>query len=271
VLGYHALAVEDAEHFGQRPKLEDYDDLAYFVVYGAVHDRDDLVEVHCFYSERRLVTVRRDSCPAFAELRQEQARRRLPLDAPLRVLHRVIDALVDSFFPVLDSYDDLVDAIAEGIITLPEQDHMRRLYDANRRLGVVRRIVGPQRDLLGRIVNGMDLIPGGSEEARRLFRDTHDHTIRVSDRLDAVRELLVSTTELYQSTVSNRLNDVSRQLTLIATIFLPLTFLTGFFGQNFGWLVDAVGSETAFWALGIGLEIIAVGLLLVLFKRQRWA
>jgi Mg2+ and Co2+ transporter CorA len=159
VLAFHPLAIEDATHFGQRPKLEEYDDFAFLVVYDAAPDEDDLVEVHCFYSDRFLVTVRRDDCPAFAEARERHERR-------------------------------------------PD---------------------------------------------------------RLAGAIDA-----------YLSTVSNRLNDVTKQLAVIATIFLPLTFLTGFFGQNFAWMVDAVGGEAEFWALGVALQALALLGLLALFRRRGW-
>jgi magnesium transporter len=103
-----------------------------------------------------------------------------------------------------------------------------------------------------------------------LFRDVYDHLIRLTETIDSYRDLLTGAIDAYQSTVSNRLNAVTKQLTVIATIFLPLTFLTGYFGQNFAWMVDAVGGEAAFWALGVGLEVFALALLLGLFRRLRW-
>jgi len=98
----------------------------------------------------------------------------------------------------------------------------------------------------------------------------YDHLIRISDLVDSYRDLLSGSMDAYLSMVSNRLNVVMKQLTIIATVFLPLSFLTGFFGQNFGWLVNRLGSLTVFLALGIGTEVVAVGLLFWLFWRRGW-
>ena len=134
VLAFHELAIEDATQFGQRPKLEEYDDFVFLVVFGAAPDEDDLVEVHCFYSERYLVTVRRDECPAFAEARERYARRPEHLEEPALVLYRVVDSLVDSFFPLLSDVDNFIDAIEEGIFSRPDQEQLRRVLLMKRRL-----------------------------------------------------------------------------------------------------------------------------------------
>jgi magnesium transporter len=101
-------------------------------------------------------------------------------------------------------------------------------------------------------------------------RDLYDHSIRISDEIDSYRDLLDNATSAYLSMVSNRLNEVMKQLTIIATVFLPLSFLTGFFGQNFAWLVGRLGSLPAFLILGLGTEVIAVAGLWWLFRRRGW-
>jgi magnesium transporter len=264
---FHPLALEDSESFGQRPKLEPYDDHVFLVVYGAAPDEDRLVEVHCFYSERFLVTVHRDDCPAFAALRERQARRGQPEEAAL-VLHDVVDALVDSFFPVLSELDDEIDEIQDTLLQRPTDEQLQRVYDLKRRLVGLRKAVTPQRDLFGGI--GLSQLPRMTVEAERHFRDVYDHLIRISELIDSYRDLLTSVTEVYLSTASNRMNAVMKQLTLIATIFLPLSFITGFFGQNFGWMVDHVAGAAAFLVLGIGLQVAAALVLLAVFRRRGW-
>jgi magnesium transporter len=270
VLAFHELAIEDATNFNQRPKLEEFDDFAFLVVYGAAPDKDDLVEVHCFYSERYLVTVRRDRCPAFVEARDRYSRRPEQLDEPALVLYRVVDSLVDSFFPLLSEVDNFIDAIEEGIFSRPDQELLRRVFLMKRRIAALRRVIAPQRDLLASLAGGVAELPAMSPDAERGFRDVYDHLIRLTDTIDGYRDLLTGASDAYLSTVSNRLNDVTKQLAVIATIFLPLTFITGFFGQNFGWMVRAVGGEVDFWVLGVALQLLAVLGLLLLFRRRGW-
>jgi magnesium transporter len=104
----------------------------------------------------------------------------------------------------------------------------------------------------------------------RYFRDVYDHLIRISDFVDTYRDLLTSAMDVYLSTVSNRLNSVMKQLTIIATIFLPLSWLTGFFGQNFEWMVGHIGRWETFVGFGIGTEVLAIVILLAFFKRRHW-
>jgi magnesium transporter len=120
------------------------------------------------------------------------------------------------------------------------------------------------------LMGGIAELPGLADEDERYFRDIYDHLIRISDLIDSYRDLLTGAMDVYLSTVSNRLNSVMKQLTIIATIFLPLTFITGFFGQNFDWMVGHIGSLPVFLGLGIGSELIALLVLLAFFKRRGW-
>ncbi len=139
-----------------------------------------------------------------------------------------------------------------------------------RRLAVLRRGVSPQRDLFGRLSGGVADLPGMTAEAERQFRDVFDHLLHLGEMIDAQRDLVTGVIEIYLSASSNRLGSVTKQLTLIATIFLPLTFVTGFFGQNFGWMVARVDSWRAFLALGLGLQLVATGGIVAYFKRRGW-
>ena len=148
--------------------------------------------------------------------------------------------------------------------------HLRELHAMRRRLVVVRRAPVPQRDLLGRFASGREPLPGLTPADERYFRDVSDHLVRLTEQIDGFRDLIAGSMDLYESTAAHRLNEVVKQLTLLATIFLPLTFITGFFGQNFPWLVDHVGGWPAFVGLGIGLDLVAVALLLAFFRRRGW-
>ncbi len=134
----------------------------------------------------------------------------------------------------------------------------------------MRKAITPQRDTFATLMGGVDQLPGLSEEDERYFRDIYDHLIRISDLIDSYRDLLSGAMDVYLSTVSNRLNSVMKQLTIIATIFLPLSWLTGFFGQNFGFQVRHITGWPAFVVFGIVAELLVVAGLLTYFKRRGW-
>ena len=270
VFGIHHLAIEDAAKFGQRPKLEDYDSFAQLVAYG-VQDagEDDLVEVHFFYSERYLVTVRHGDCAAFAQVRNRLAHRPKPVNR-LLLMHHILDELTDGFFPVLSAFDDRIDQLQDEIFAKPTDEQLAELFNRKRWLIGVRKVITPQRDLVASLVSGMTELPGMTREIERYYRDLYDHLIRISDLVDSYRDLLTGSMDAYLSTVSNRLNVIMKQLTLIATIFLPLSFLTGFFGQNFAWMITRIGTIGAFLVLGVGTELVIVVSMLVVFRRRGW-
>jgi magnesium transporter len=270
LFGFHPLAIEDSVHFGQRAKLEDYDDFVFLVVYGWAPDEDGLVEVHCYYSERFLVTVRRDEAPAFDAVRASCERTLARGREGILVLHQVVDGLVDSFVPVVERFSERLSVIEDEMLDRPSDRHVHEILKMRRRLALLRRAIGPQRDLFARLTGGVIELPGMTPDAERYFRDVYDHVFRLAEMIDTYRELSIAAIDVYLSTASNRLGNVTKQLTVIATIFLPLTFITGFFGQNFGWMVENVDSAAAFLVLGIGLELAAIGLLVVYFRRQGW-
>jgi magnesium transporter len=267
--GFHPLAVEDAEHFGQRPKVDTYDHFTLIVVYG-VSGVGELVEVHCFYTENYLVTVHHDPCPTFSGLVERLRRQAGPPRDHVMLLYLVIDNLVDGYFPVLSSMDDAIDDLEDQILQRPTEEQLGRLFDMKRSLIAMRKVVTPQRDMFASLLSNDDALAGMTADAERYFRDLYDHLIRISDLVDSYRDLLSGVLDTHLSTVSNRLNVVMKQLTIMATIFLPLSFLTGFFGQNFGWMVNRLGSFAVFVGVGIGLQVVAVAALIVFFRQRGW-
>ena len=185
-------------------------------------------------------------------------------------LYLIADSLVDSFFPLLMDFDDRIDELEESIFHRPDDRQLQQIFAMKRRLVNLRRVVAPQRDLFTSVVSGVIEIPGMTEAAEHYFRDVYDHLIRLTDTIDSYRDLLSSAMDVYLSTVSNRLNGVTKQLAAVATIFLPLTFITGFYGQNFGWMVRHVGGLTSFIVLGIGAQLLALAALIVFFKKRGW-
>jgi magnesium transporter len=272
VFGFHPLALEDSEQFGQRPKLDNYGDYVFLVFYGAwQHGPDDtapLREVHLFISGHYLVTIHREPLPPLDQQREQLAGRALHSEQFL--LYRVLDALVDSFFPLLSDMDDEIDELEAAVLADPDEHQLERLFALKRELVAMRKVVTPQRDLFVRSVDEISALPGFQLDERDYFRDVYDHLIRISDLIDSYRDLLSGATDLYLSTISNRQNDVMKQLTVIATIFLPLAFITGFFGQNFASMVRTIDRPWAFWVLGVGSMLATVLGLLVYFRRKRW-
>jgi magnesium transporter len=268
---FHPLAVEDAEHFGQRPKVEDYDDFYYLVVHGADGDKGDTIEVHSFYSEHYLVTIERGQCSQFDDVRTRASlRRKQGGGSAVMLLYRIIDSLIDSFFPVLSRFDDQIDSLEDAILAKPTEEQLGTLFSMKRALVALRKVITPQRDMFASLASSESDLPGMTPDAERYFRDLYDHLIRISDLVDSYRDLLSGAMDTHLSTVSNRLNQVMKQLTIIATIFLPLSFITGFFGQNFGWMTTRLTGLGTFVGLGLGLQVATVVGLLVMFRRRSW-
>jgi magnesium transporter len=273
IFGFHPLALEDVSNFNQRPKLDDYGDYAFLVFYGA-HQTDapgdrELREVHMFVSGQYLITIRREELPALDEQRDK-------IDGSVVhseqfLIYRVLDALTDSFFPLLSAMDDEIDDVEDAVIERPTDELLQRIFALKRDLVSMRKVVTPQRDIFARSIDQLAELPGLQLDERDYFRDIYDHLIRISDLIDSYRDLLSGATDLYLSTVANRQNEVMKQLAIVATIFLPLTFITGFFGQNFAWLVRyGISSETQFWVFGIGGLLLSCVALAFWFRRKGW-
>ena len=226
--------------------------------------------MHCFYSEHFLITVHRDDCPAFAEIRRRYQRSDKKIEQPSLLLYRVVDGLVDSFFPVLAAFDDRIDELEDAIFLNADDKQLQEIFQMKRVLVGLRKTVSPQRDTFARLMGGIAELPGLAQDDERYFRDIYDHLIRISDLIDSYRDLLTGAMDVYLSTVSNRLNAVMKQLTIIATVFLPLSWLTGFFGQNFGFMVGHIGGWETFVGLGVVSELLVLAALLVFFKRRGW-
>jgi magnesium transporter len=275
--GFHPLALEDTLKRGQRPKLDDFGDYMFLVYYGveaaggagasAPEDEAELipVEVHAFLSGGYIVTTHRGSCTALDDVKQ-----RLEAQEPRSeqfVVYRVLDALTDTFFPVLERIEERIEDLDEQILARAEPRHLEEISALRRQLVGLRRVVAPQRDLLARGVDDILEIPGLEADSRNYFRDVYDHAIRIADQIDSYRDLLAGSRDVYLSETSNRLNEITKQLTVVATIFLPLSFVVGFFGQNFRWLVANVQSAADFWALGIGSLVLSAVAMLLWFRR----
>ncbi len=260
----HPVALEDLEHFGQRPKIDDYPEFVHLVFYGV--EGSEPVEVHLLIHGDALITVRRDHCHSLLGARTRIGD--IESDREEYAVYRVLDALTDSFFPMLEKIDDEIDELEDLVVARPREADLQRIVALKRKLSELRRRVGPQRDLLAGAGDFFERVPGlSSDEAHDYYRDVYDHLLRIGDSIESYRDVLTGLLDVYLSSQSNRLNEVITRLTVLGTVFLPLTFITGFFGQNFGWMVDHIHSAGAFLGLGIGLEALSVVGLLAWFRR----
>jgi magnesium transporter len=270
---FHPLALEDLRKKGQRPKLEDFGDYMFLVYYGAREPEGEarvgLEEVHAFISGGYLITVHDGDCGALDEVRKRLGA--IPPSSEQFVVYRVLDALTDTFFPLLEDLEERLENLDEEIFSEPSPDHLQPLTELRRDLVMIGRVTTPQRDLLARHIDDILEVPGLQPDSRNYFRDVYDHAIRISDQIDSYRDLLIGSRDAYLSVTSNRLNEISKQLTVVATIFLPLSFVVGFFGQNFGWMVRNINSAGDFWLIGGGSMIVSLAILLVWLRRSSYA
>jgi magnesium transporter len=263
LLGWNPLALEDAKEFGQRPKLDDYENHALLVYYG-IHVPDGrLVEVHLYVSGAWVVTIHRAPCRHLHMQRDALASK--PAETEEDVVYRILDALTDSYLPCVEEFDDAIERLEDEIVRAPDERQVGEVLQLRRRVGPVRRIATAERDLFASVGDVIDRMPGlERDRASNKFRDVADHIQHTSEMLEAQRDRLAGALQLYSSMSDNRLNRVTERLTLVATVFLPLTWTVGFFGQNFGWLVRHVNGFGDFVLWGVGAGFVAPLILLYL-------
>jgi magnesium transporter len=269
---FHPVAVEAADAFGQRARIDDYDDFVHIVTFGMAGDGKRVAEVHCFVTEKFIISLHQGDCPALATVcgRIESHHSTQVVPPQIGVFYLIMDTLIDSFFPVLSDFDDAIDDLESAILKNPTEEQLGTLFDMKREIMTIRKVITPQRDMIATLNAGMVAIPGMTDGSSAYFRNLYDHLIRISDMVDGYRDLISGAMDTHLSMVSNRLNVVMKQLAIIATIFLPLGFLTGFFGQNFAWPLAHLTTMSEFVVLGLGSELVAIVALFVLFRRRGW-
>jgi magnesium transporter len=264
----HPLAVEDLRNSNQRPKLDDYGDQLFVVLFGAIKLSDDsigLAEVHFLIGDGYLVTVTTDPMPAIEKLEGQLDRRpELCGGSPDMLFYRICDSLVDSVFPLLDNIGAQIDSVEDEVLETPDRQTLRTIFDLKRDLLTLRRVTGPQRDLLQSLTSPRT--PRIGDETQLFLRDVYDHTVRIAEEVDSFRDLVSGSLDAYLTSISNRLGEQTRRLTVVATIFLPLTFLTGFFGMNFAFLIGHIDTPLAFF-IGLGVMAISVPTLVLVVTR----
>lgn len=273
LLRWHPLLIEDLQHGSQRPKVEDFADHSLVIAY-AVNPVDDtqpeveLVEHAMVVHGDYLVTVRPTDMDELARLRRIIAAGTAMSEAGL--VHRVLDVIVDTTLGAADHIAQRIEELEERIDLRSTDDVLAELRLRRRELVSLRGVVGAQRDAVLSLDTALETIPGFDIGMRSHYRDVTDHARRAVDQLDASRGLLDAAFEAYYAMLAARQGAVSQRLTVISTIFLPLTFVTGFFGQNFGWMVDNVASRQDFLMWGVGTTIITALIMALTFRRLHW-
>jgi magnesium transporter len=269
--GFHPLTIDDIKHGNQRPKLEEYRDYSFMVLFEATLGDQKLgfEEYFLFLAKDYLVTVHVEPQPMLTELRKRiEAQPEIAKDRPAFLTYLVVDEIVDANFPTLEQLDYTIDELEDSIINKADPEQLRTIYSMKHDITRLRQLLGAQRDLFQRLVTA-SLGPDDSEMAL-YYRDVYDHIIRQYETVDSLRDLLGGAMDVYLSTVSNRLNVTMKALTVIASLFLPLTFLTGFYGMNFAFLTQVLEPPyIAFW-IGVGTMLFATGIQFWFFRRRGW-
>ena len=271
-LGLHHLAVEDIFQERLNPKVEDYGDYLYIVLHGIAleHDSpDDLrtVEIDLVLGAHWVVSHHPKGLTAIDEVLDECTRNlRLFDKGPGFIAHAIMDHAVDCYFPVIEAFDHEIDQIETVVVDNPQKELLQRIFKLKRSLQRLRRVAMHQREVLLRVSRGeFDLIP---EKALPFYRDIHDHFVRVSDLAEGYREGLTGVLDAYLSVVSNRMNEVMKALTLVATIMLPLTFIAGVYGMNFDHMPELHWRYG--YAFALGLMAVVAAAMVAWFRSKRW-
>jgi magnesium transporter len=239
MFAFHPLAVEDALQESHVSKIDDWDSYLYAVVHAAMlcepqHEEAKLaiLELDLFVGPNYVVTHHDQPIGGlervWASCRRDE--RRLGR-SPAFLAYRLLDELVSDYMPVVERLEERIEWLEDEVFERPSPAILQAVLNATRQVLDLRRVLLPQREVMNRLARGDFAVIGG--EGRVLFRDVYDSLIRVHDLNENLRELLTNAMDLYLSTTSNRLNETMRTLTMIATVFMPLSFIVGFFGMNF--------------------------------------
>jgi len=280
VFRFHPLAIEDSIKYSQRPKIESYDHIGdvnqegyfYMVVHGPdlkdYRQRVRTMEMDLFMSRRYLVTIHDDELKTMDELAQRAAAdARVVLEAGIDLLlYTILDHLVDFYEPILEYLQESIDDLEEQALERPTPQVLHAISHKKRELLNLRRIVGPQREVIAQLTRGE--VPFIRESTRTYLRDVQDHLIRVVEMVELYRDLIMGARDIYLSSISNNLNQIMKTLTIISVVALPFTVVTSFFGMNFE-SIPGLHSPIAFWAVVV-VMIIAMTIMLYLFRKKRW-
>ena len=274
----HPLALEDMLNTGQRPKVEEYENQLFIVLQmGYSTNDEDIVfeQVSMVLGKQFVITVQEEAGHDVfgpVRLRLQQGGGNVRYMKADYLAYTLVDAVVDHYFPLVESLGDSMEEFQERVLNDPTRERLRQLHDFRRAIAELRRAVWPQREVLGHLTRDeTGLIEG---QTKFFFRDCYDHTMIVLDLLETYRDATRNLMDLYLSSLSMRTNEVIRVLTVISSIFIPLTFIAGLYGMNFDRSTSGLNMPELGWRFGylyaIGLMLaVAVGMILF-FKRKKW-
>ena len=266
-LGLHPVAVEDTREFGQRPKVDVYEDHVLLVFYTARLDDSGAVrpiEVHLYVAGAYLITVRRDTCAVLDDIRGRVA------EIHEHPVYSILDTLTDAFYPVIEGLEDRIDALEEQVLRRTRREQLEAIYRLRQEVREIGRIASVQQDQFAAASNDLERLALG--DTGEYLNDIGDHLAQVAGELHRQAEDLAALTSTYFNANADRLNAVATRATIGGTLFVLCTLVTGFFGQNFGWLVDHVTTKSDFLMFGVGTLVVPTVILLTLFwvKRRDW-
>jgi magnesium transporter len=238
-LGLHPVAAEDSKQFGQRAKLQVYGNGVMLVGFGLDEQLREPVEMHCYYTTGFLITLRRAPSPALDALRQAGSVQPQLGSDPIRALHPLISSLYTQFSALALKLDQRLDALEQRVLHEADDEELAEITAIRRRAAVTRRIVTPGRDLAARTPL-IQSLPGATSETQLYAEDINDQLQQVVADFTAIEERSAALLVLHASLASKHLASVSRRLADVATIFLPISFLAGFWGQNFNVLTGSI-------------------------------
>ncbi|MBU0980569.1 MAG: magnesium/cobalt transporter CorA [Nanoarchaeota archaeon] len=267
-LSLHPLTVEDLLHAKTRIKAEQYPDYMLFVFYAISWNKVlDLIELDFLIGKNFILTNHPMRLKSTDDLKENKERlAELLKKGPDFMFHHILDLEVDNYLPVLERIDDEIEEIEETVTKKPEPRILTTILGLKRTIVFIKRTAFTQRDKISFIAKGQ--YPIISAKALPYFRDVYDHTIRVSDMIDNYREAVGNTFDVYMSAVSNSMNEVMKVLSIIATIALPLTVISGIFGTNFNNL-PGQAAYWGFWVMILFMVLLSLGMILY-FRRKKW-
>jgi magnesium transporter len=272
MLGLHAMAMEDTREFAQRPKVDVYESHVLVVFFTARRTGSDEpvaspIEVHVYVSGDFIVTVRQEGCDLLDDLHDAL----IPEDKEKEdyLVYRIFDTLTDAWYPVINAIERHVDGLEEEVFVRARREQLSRIYRMRQEVREHHRLVSDQRDGFQPAAEAIRNLAGLSRGSKEYLRDVGDHLAQVSGELHRQYEDLMSLAQTYFNANADRLTQTATRLTVVGTIFVTWTLVTGFFGQNFEWLVKSVESRTDFLVFGVGGLIVPTVVLGALFWRKR--